>query len=550
MLMPLLQSLDLEQGNKNSGLLFSITNAIGVTGSLKGILIFVFIVFLTKALVKFGSGYYQSNLYKELYRKLKVNMYNQLLKVDYQYFSGRNTGHFITVINDHVQRMIRSFDVFVLVVTSSTMAISYVVLAGTISWQVSVVSMCLGGVIMGLMSFITKYVKKISKKISDQEKNNSQIAIQALYSFKYIVSTASFKNIEQLYKDSIESITKLQFKAQVANAFSKSLQEIATITLLISLIIVEVVLLKQPITSVFVILLLFYRAVNQLLATQINFQRLVNDLGMIDSVDEEMDRLLSNQQHFGNLEITAGLNLAHIQLKGVYLKYKDGNEWVLQDINFTICPNQTIALVGPSGAGKSTVVDLLTGLLLPDKGQILSNGIPLAEMDLIDWRSRIGYVSQEAMIFDDTLWNNICLFDKNANLERIQEAAERAHIWSFVRELENGLQTKVGDRGMRLSGGQKQRLSIARELYKKPNLLILDEATSALDADSESKIKEAIENLKGTMMVVIIAHRLSTIKHADKVLVMEKGKIMESGNYNELIKRKEKFYKMVELQML
>ena len=131
MLMPLLQSLELDQGANNSGLLFSITNAIGVTGSLQGILTFMFMVYLTKALVKFSSGYYQSSLYKELYRKLKVNMYNQILKVDYQYFSSRNTGHFITVINDHVHKMINSFNVFILVVTSSTMALSYVVLAGS-----------------------------------------------------------------------------------------------------------------------------------------------------------------------------------------------------------------------------------------------------------------------------------------------------------------------------------------------------------------------------------------------------------------------------------
>ena len=551
MLMPLLQSLELDQGANNSGLLFSITNAIGVTGSLQGILTFMFMVYLTKALVKFSSGYYQSSLYKELYRKLKVNMYNQILKVDYQYFSSRNTGHFITVINDHVQRMITSFNMFILVVTSITMAISYMVLAGSISWQVSVVSVFLGGAIMGLMSFITKYIKRISKKISNQEKHNSQIAIQALYAFKYIVSTASFHNIKQLYKESIESITILQFKSQVANAFSKSLQELATITLLISLIIVEVVWLEQSITSVFVILLLFYRAVNQLLGAQINFQNLVNNIGMIESVDEEMDQLLLNQQVTEGIVIPANLNQNKIQLKGVFQKYKDGSNWILQDINFTIYKNQTVAFVGPSGVGKSTLVDLLTGLLIPQKGEILTNGVPLARIDLVDWRSRIGYVSQEVMIFDDTIWNNICLFDKSAKLERIQEAAEMSHMWNFSQELENGLQTRVGDRGMRLSGGQKQRLSIARELYKKPDLLILDEATSALDGESEGIIKEAIDNLKGKMTVVIIAHRLSTIKHADLIYVMDKGRIIESGTYEELtLQQDSKFQQMIELQNL
>ena len=154
------------------------------------------------------------------------------------------------------------------------------------------------------------------------------------------------------------------------------------------------------------------------------------------------------------------------------------------------------------------------------------------------------------MLFDDSIWNNITLYVIDASEEKIREACESANIWEFVYGAELGLQTMIGDRGIRLSGGQRQRLSIARELYKKPDLLILDEATSALDAESESVIKEAIEKLKGTMTVVIIAHRLSTIKHADNVIVMEKGRIIESGSYNELIQSKNKFHQMVEMQTL
>jgi subfamily B ATP-binding cassette protein MsbA len=550
MLMPLLESVEIAKGVDKTNWLFKITQILGVYGSLKGVLLFMFGVFLFKAIARFSMGWFQANLNRALQLKLKKQMYQDVLEVDYRYYLKHNTGHFITVLNTHLVSLINSFNSFVQFVTALIMTLTYMVMAAVLSWQVAIISLIIGSIVIGLLSYVVKYIKNLSRKSANVDKKNSQIAIQAIYAFKYVVSTSSYAPIQKLFNDSITKISLLTFKTQIAQSFIRSLQELVTVSLLISLILVEVVWMKQPITAVFVVLLLFYRGINQMLNIQNNYQTLISQIGNIESAENELQNLQKYKAVSGNIVVQKPLNSESIFFEGVYQKYRDQSDYVLQDVHMEIPKNQTVALVGPSGAGKSTMVDILTGLLKPTKGYVLFDSIPLREIDYRSWRSRIGYVNQDVMLFDDTLWNNITMFDPEATEEQIKKACLSANIWEFVSGTEEGLQTKIGDRGIRLSGGQRQRLSIARELYKQPDLLILDEATSALDAESESVIKEAIESLKGKMTVVIIAHRLSTIKDADKVYVMDKGKIVESGSYTELIQSKNKFHQMVEMQSL
>jgi subfamily B ATP-binding cassette protein MsbA len=199
---------------------------------------------------------------------------------------------------------------------------------------------------------------------------------------------------------------------------------------------------------------------------------------------------------------------------------------------------------------------MLTLMLRPRTGEIRIDGVPGSDVELGSWRSQIGYVSQETVVFDDTIANNICLwqgdYDEDPELAaRIEDAAQRAYADHFIQDLPDGYNTVVGDRGVRLSGGQRQRLFVARELFKRPNLLILDEATSALDTESERYIQESIDALKGEMTVVIIAHRLSTIKNVDYVYVLDEGRVIEEGAYEELRHReRSRFREMVEMQSL
>ncbi len=552
LLLPLLQSLEVSQDTQADNFLFQITDFLGITGSLTGILALMFSIFLFKALLKFGTGYYQSSLYKELYRYLKINFYSAILKVDYQYFTKRNAGYFITVMQQHTNRLIRSFNLYILLVTAMIMAASYLIIAALISWQVSLMAVVLGAVILGLLTFVNRYVRKLSQKISQEETHMSHIAIQALHAFKYIISTASYRPIQKQYENSIYKLTGLQFNNQLAGALTNSLQELFAVSLLIAMIIIEVVVLGYPISAVFVVLLLFYRGVNQMISIQKNWQSVIANHGFVESVDKELELMKkykapNGEKTFDNLNTGTAL-----QLEKVFFYYKDAEEATIHDISLKVFQNTTVAFVGPSGAGKTTLVDLITGLLVPQSGTILIEETPLKDLMQDSWREHIGYVSQDLTIFDDTIAQNITLFDQDADFENIENAAQMACAHEFIQELPDGYQTRIGEKGVRLSGGQKQRLFIARELYKNPKLLILDEATSALDSKSERYIQQSIDNLKGKMTVIIIAHRLATIKNVDKIYVLDKGALIEEGSFEELMNgnNQSQFAKMVELQAL
>lgn len=223
-------------------------------------------------------------------------------------------------------------------------------------------------------------------------------------------------------------------------------------------------------------------------------------------------------------------------------------EKVLKGINFEIPKGKTVALVGESGSGKSTIADLLPRFYDPAEGAILYDGIDIREFTKRDLRSQIGVVSQESILFNDTVYNNIAFGVKDATEEEIIQAAKIANAHDFIQDLEEGYQTSIGERGNKLSGGQKQRISIARAVLKNPPIMILDEATSALDTESEKIVQDALENLMKNRTSLVIAHRLSTIKNADLILVLSKGEIVERGTHEELLQKKGHYYKLSSMQ--
>lgn len=536
MLIPLLESVNVGQNSDKSNFLLSVIYFFGLNSSLTEVLLFIFLIFLIKSVVRFFLGSAQAYFNKILAVRLKTQMYGDILDVSYSYYTKHNTGYFVTLINEHLNVMIHSFAIFVNFIIAFIMSLTYLFLATTLSWKIAIISASMGSVMIGLMTYIVRYIRKISRMSAKISNQNTQIAVQAIYAFKYIVSTFSYKPIKQNFRNSINEQASLGYKAGVTQSLQRSLQELSLISLLILLITVEVVWLNRPLESVLVILLIFYRAINQLLSIQNNYQSLILKIGNIEMVDREMQNLVLNKVKNGHLPLEEPINSSTVVFDNVSHSYGKLN--VLTNISFELLPNKITALVGPSGGGKSTIVDILTGLIIPKNGAVLINGVSLEKLNLQQWRSKIGYVNQDVMLFDDSIWNNVCMYDPNAVEEDIVAACEQANIWGFIKNTSEGLKMNIGDRGVRLSGGQRQRISIARELYKKPELLILDEATSALDFESEQIISESIDKLKGLMTVVIIAHRLTTISRADVILNLHKGKVIKHSSYDEFINYK------------
>jgi subfamily B ATP-binding cassette protein MsbA len=239
-----------------------------------------------------------------------------------------------------------------------------------------------------------------------------------------------------------------------------------------------------------------------------------------------------------------------IEFRNVSFRYANAERDALNDVSFTLERGKIVALVGASGAGKSTIADLLPRFYDPTAGQILMDGVDLRDLRLLDLRAQLGLVSQEAVLFNDTVYNNITFGNDAASPAEVEAAARAANAHDFISVLPDGYHSNIGDRGAKLSGGQRQRLTIARALLKNPPVLILDEATSALDSESEKLVQAALERLLHERTALIIAHRLSTVQHADEILVMDQGRIVERGNHDYLMQHGEMYRKLVELQAL
>lgn len=266
---------------------------------------------------------------------------------------------------------------------------------------------------------------------------------------------------------------------------------------------------------------------------------------------ERVDKILKAENKIVEIPNPKPLNglEEQVEFKDISFSY-DGKKEVLQHINLTVPKGKTVALVGQSGSGKSTLVDLLPRYHDVQEGTITIDGVNIKDVRISDLRSLIGNVNREAILFNDTFFNNIAFGVENATMEQVIEAAKIANAHDFIMEKEDGYHTNIGDRGSKLSGGQRQRISIARAILKNPPILILDEATSALDTESERLVQEALERLMKTRTTIAIAHRLSTIKNADEICVLYEGEIVERGKHEELLAKNGYYKRLNDMQSL
>jgi len=300
-----------------------------------------------------------------------------------------------------------------------------------------------------------------------------------------------------------------------------------------------------------VVLVFFYKAFSCVFRFQADWQKFNASLGGLEVI-RKADRVLDENKELSGSKIVSNFNRV-VELKGVNYSY--GSRQVLFDINMNIPKNKSIGIVGESGAGKTTLFDVITGLLTPQSGKISIDGIDYSGLELSSLRNVIGYVTQEPVIFNDTIANNISFWECDSQddncKKRIKDAVVLANCDSFINETEKGNDTVIGDKGVKLSGGQRQRIAIARELFKEPDIMIFDEATSALDTESEKLIQQSINSLKGERTIVIIAHRLSTVRNYDYIYVLKDGRLVEEGSFDELYgKTNSRFYSMCQAQNL
>ena len=554
MLLPLLATLD--AGGAAAGRfatwLTDTLSAIGLDGPVP-VLSVIALVFVVKAVISFGATGYAGYLRADLQKRLHARLFDAYSKMSYRYYATRDTGYFFNLFSQVVS-LISAFQVFAGFTVGTVKSMVYLGTAIVVAWTFGVAALVIGVGLFLLFRRLNQRIRELSKESAEHMGEVSSTFVQTIQSFKYLAATDSAEPLRRHTHANVERTGDLAVRLNLLMAFTAAVREPIAVLAIVTIVIVQISVLQQPLAPIMVSILLFHRGINTVLGVQGSWQSLLAQIGAVEVVRDEFQRLARETEPQGSTRI--GRLERGIEFREVSFAYDSRTGDVLSQVSFRIPARSTVALVGASGAGKSTLIDLLTLLLTPRAGSVLVDGVDGATIERSSWRRQIGYVLQDAVIFDDSFANNICLWSGDAAsdpalMQRIREAARSAHLLEFIESLPEGFHTRVGDRGIRLSGGQRQRLFIARELYKQPQLLILDEATSSLDSEAERVIQQSIDDLRGRMTVVIIAHRLATVRSADNVLVFEHGRLVEQGAYSELRDRDgSRFSAMVAAQAL
>jgi ABC-type multidrug transport system fused ATPase/permease subunit len=554
LLLPLLQTLD--AGGSTPGRFATwINDALldwGVQGSVP-VLCLVAVVFLIKGGISFAASGYGGYLRAQLQKTLHSKLYDAYSRMSYRYYTARDTGYFFNLFSQ-VFMLIGAFHSFSSFMVGLIKSAVYLGMAVLVAWRFGAAAVIVGAGLFLLFRGLNNRIRQLSRESAEHMGAVSSTFVQTIQAFKYLAATATAEPLRRHAQANVERTGELGARLNLVMAFTNAAREPIAVLVIVSIVVVQLSVLQQPLAPIMVSILLFYRGINAVLGVQGSWQSVLAQAGSVEVVRDEFRRLASEAEPNGTVAI--GPLRDRITFERVSFAYDSRHGDVLSDVSFVIPARSTIAIVGASGAGKSTIIDLLTLLLPPRAGAVLIDDTSGVAMEKSSWRRQIGYVLQDAVIFDANFADNICLWSGDPKTDpvlqdRIRRAARSAHLLEFIDSLPDGFDSRVGDRGIRLSGGQRQRLFIARELFKEPSLLILDEATSSLDSEAEHVIQQSIDELRGRMTVVIIAHRLATVRTADQVLVFDQGRLVEQGDYASLREREgSRFAAMVALQAL
>ena len=554
MFIPLLgiaSGINANTGDENSDVINFIVNlfdSVGINLNLVNALLFMVVVFTIK-----GVFYYLRNVYFIKIRVksvslLRLNLIKSLNELSYSGFTKLEAGRIQNTMVGELGKVIGALMSFFVYLQHIIMLATYIFLAFIANWQFAIL-VAIGGSLSNLFyKYINNYTKEKATLLSSKGNSFNAILIQILHNFKYLKATNHYQLFSKKLVNNIHEQEKINLGVGKISSIGESLREPFTIVIITGVIIVQTSYLGESFSSILLSLLLFYRALGHLVSMQNSWNTFLANSSGIDS----FETLLSDFKHYKEpLHYQEKIeHIDDISIKNISLSFR--GKKAIDNISFSIKKNSSVAFVGESGAGKTTLANIISGLQTPDDGEIIIEGKSLYKTNLNFFRNHLGYITQEAVIFNDSIFNNVTFWQEKSeeNEEKFRKTIEKVSLSEFLNELPEKENTQLGNNGILISGGQKQRISIARELYKDAELLILDEATSALDTETERHIKNNIDLLQGQTTLIIIAHRLSTIKNVDIIYVLDKGKIIASGDFDSLIKSSEKFRKMVELQEL
>lgn len=513
------------------------------------------LVILTSNLIGVLESYLNTWISQHIIFDMKNNMFKHLQYMSHDFYTTNTQGDIITRMTSDIDGIQSTISTTMTSILSNVITLTVALIA---MFSKNYILALLGLVIVPLLILPTRSVGKTRWNITkdaqeNQDKVNSILNETLSVSGQLLVKLFSREDYEyNRFLDANQKVIRLNIKERMAgrwfrvalNTFSNIGPMIIYLVGGILIIMYDASLTVGDITVMVALLAKMYMPINSLMNIQVDW---IRSMALFTRIFEYFDMPISIKNRENPIR-KENLN-GNIEFKDVYFSY-DKERMILNNINLTIEKGKSIAIVGPSGSGKTTITNLIARLYDVDLGSIEIDGIDIRDLDLFLLRKNVGIVSQDSYLFNGTIKDNLLYAKDDASEQELIHACKQANIYDFIKNLPEGFNSEVGNRGLKLSGGEKQRLSIARALLKNPNILILDEATSSLDSISESLIQDAIENLIKSRTSIIIAHRLSTIMSVDEIVVLKDGSIVEKGTHNELLKNENIYFELYTTQFL
>lgn len=507
------------------------------------------LLFLFRGVTGFASRYIMSWIGRRIIQQIRQAVFRQMLRLPVAYYDQNPSGRMLSRITFDIEQVAEATtNAVTVLIRDSLTAIFLLAYMFWISAWLTLLFLLIGPVLILLLRQVSKRFRQLSQRIQESMGELTQFSEEVIHGQRLVKASNGERWQEAQFAEVNERNRKLHMKLVVAvGASTPMVQFIAACVLALVIYLATMESVTHEISvgsfvSFIAAMLLMLQPIKRLTNINALIQRGVAAAHSIfDLLDEpeETDR--------GNVKLERADGA--IEFRDVSFTYDNSHTRALDSVSFSIQPGQTVALVGRSGSGKSTLANLLVRFYQPGQGSIYLDGRPIDEYRLADLRRQIAMVGQEVTLFNDTLQHNIAYaHPAEPGGNEVQEAAESAHAMEFIEQLASGLQTRIGDRGVLLSGGQRQRIAIARAILRDAPILILDEATSALDSDSERLVQDALDKLTCGRTSLIIAHRLSTVVRADRILVLDQGRLVDSGTHAELLARGGLYTDLYQLQ--
>ena len=487
----------------------------------------------------------------ELVVTLRGKMFDHIHRLPLSFFEEGTTGHLISKITNDVSIMQSTITNLVKeFLQNAMMLVGLICWVFYLKWDWAIIAVIVFPLAVGPVSFIARKLRRLSRKGQELVADLTSIVLESFAGIKIVRAFGLEDHQKEKFREHNERFLNVMKKSVKYVQITSPLMEIlgalsgGAILWYGGTQVVTGQVTQGTFIAFIVALFMTYAPMRLLFKNYANIQ---TSLAGAERVFAVLDREEESSQG-GQLELPRFHG--RIEFRNVRFRYPSRNAVVLSDINLVVNKSEVLAIIGMSGAGKTTLVDLLFRFSKVSSGQILVDGVDINEFDLRSLRKQIALVTQDTFLFNDTIRNNILFGNPEADEEQVISAAKAAYVDNFVKQMDDGYNTFIGERGVKLSGGQRQRIAIARAILRNAPILVLDEATSSLDSESEKLVQEALHNLMEHRTTFVIAHRLSTIKHADRIIVLEHGKIVESGNHESLLGNSGTYQKYYEMQFV